>query len=51
MFSLNVQTDKQAQLSALLGVHNDISSSHYLGLPSLVARSKREFLAMLRIEL
>lgn len=41
MFSSNVRTDKQVQLAAILGVHNDISNSHYLGLPSLVGRSKK----------
>ena len=41
MFSSNVRMDKQLQLSAVLGVHKDITSSHYLGLPSLVGRSKK----------
>lgn len=41
MFSSNVRIDKQVQLAAILGVHNDISNSHYLGLPSLVGRSKK----------
>lgn len=41
MFSSNVRVDKQRELSAVLGVHNDISDSHYLGVPSLVGRSKK----------
>lgn len=41
MFSSNVRRDKQNQLSTILGVHNDISNSHFLGLPSLVERSNK----------
>lgn len=41
MFSSNVRVDKQRQLSAVLGVQNDLSEGHYLGLPSLVGRSKK----------
>ncbi|KAL8114438.1 hypothetical protein AgCh_021333 [Apium graveolens] len=43
IFSSNVRMDKQLQLSTVLGVHNDITNSHYLGLPSLVGRSKKRF--------
>lgn len=38
LFSSNVRRDKQLEFSDMLGVHNDISSSNYLGLPSLVGR-------------
>ena len=41
MFSSNVRTDKQRVLSAILGVTNGINTSRYLGLPSLIGRSKR----------
>lgn len=48
MFSSNVRVDKQRRLSAILGVHNDISNSHYLGLPSLVGRSKKKVFGFLK---
>ena len=41
MFSSNVRTDKQKVLSAMLGVTNGINTGKYLGLPSLIGRSKR----------
>lgn len=41
LFSSNVRRDKQAELKGLLGVHEDIRHSKYLGLPSLVGRSKK----------
>lgn len=41
MFSSNVRRDKQRKLSEILEVHNDISNGNYLGLPSLVGRSKK----------
>ena len=40
MFSSNVRTDKQRVLSAILGVTNGINTARYLGLPSLIGRSK-----------
>lgn len=40
-FSANVRRDKQQEISYILEVHNDIVSSKYLGLPSLVGRSKK----------
>lgn len=48
MYSSNVRLDKQLQLSSVLGVHNDISKSHYLGLPSLVGRSKKHVFGYLK---
>ena len=45
MFSSNVRTDKQRVLSAILGVTNGINTGRYLGLPSLIGRSKRATLA------
>lgn len=40
-FSSNVKQEKQAAISAILGVCNDLQNSMYLGLPSLVGRSKK----------
>lgn len=39
-FSANVHKDKQQEVKNILGVSNDLSTGHYLGLPSLVGRSK-----------
>lgn len=40
-YSANVRLDKQLELSNVQGVSNDITDNHYLGLPSLVGRSKK----------
>lgn len=40
-FSSNVRRDKQSQIKEILQVHNDIGTSKYLGLPSLVGKSKK----------
>lgn len=40
-FSANVRRDKQEELKEILGVHEDLQGSKYLGLPSLVGRSKK----------
>ncbi|KAL8121049.1 hypothetical protein AgCh_017989 [Apium graveolens] len=40
-FSSNVRLDKQGELKDLLGVHSDLSTGRYLGLPSLIGRSKK----------
>ncbi|XP_074328182.1 uncharacterized protein LOC141666094 [Apium graveolens] len=40
-FSSNVRIDKQQEIMEVLGVHNDIGESKYLGLPSLIGRSKK----------
>lgn len=40
-FSSNVRRDKQAEIRNLLGVFNSIENSKYLGLPSLIGRSKK----------
>lgn len=47
-FSSNVRRDKQLEFSGLLGVHNDISTSNYLGLPSLIGRSKKMVFGFLK---
>lgn len=41
-FSSNVRTDKQAELSGVLGVSTTLDDSKYLGLSSLVGRSKKK---------
>ncbi|XP_074359592.1 uncharacterized protein LOC141699321 [Apium graveolens] len=40
-FSSNVRRDKQAEIKAILQVNNDLGNRKYLGLPSLVGRSKK----------
>lgn len=40
-FSANVNAGKRAEISQILGVSNDIRDSKYLGLPSMVGRSKK----------
>lgn len=40
-FNANVRRDKQQEIRDILAVNNNIRDSHYLGLPSLVGKSKR----------
>ncbi|KAL8095122.1 hypothetical protein AgCh_036543 [Apium graveolens] len=40
-FSVNARRDKQEELSTILGVHNDLADTKYLGLPSVVGSSKK----------
>lgn len=40
-FSANVRRDKQLEIKNILEVHNDLKDSNYLGLPSLIGRSKK----------
>lgn len=40
-FSANVRRDKQNELSDILGVKNDLSKGNYLGLSSLIGKSKK----------
>lgn len=40
-FSANVRLDKQEEIKELLRIHNESGSGHYLGLPSLIGRSKK----------
>lgn len=47
-FSANVGEDKKLELCAVLGVHNGITKSNYLGLPSLVGRSKKRVFGFLK---
>lgn len=47
-FSANVGRDKQMELCEVLGVHNSITNSNYLGLPSLVGRLKKRVFGFLK---
>lgn len=47
-FSANVRRDKQQEIKDMLGVHNDLSTGHYLGLPSLIGRSKKAVFGFLK---
>ncbi|XP_074351535.1 uncharacterized protein LOC141690652 [Apium graveolens] len=47
-FSANVRRDKQQEISALLGVHNNLQEGKYLGLPSLIGRSKKSVFNFLK---
>lgn len=40
-FSANVRRDKQEEIKQVIGVFNEIGDSRYLGLPSLIGRSKK----------
>lgn len=40
-FSSNVRRDKQQVIKDILEVHSDLGDSKYLGLPSLIGRSKK----------
>lgn len=48
LFSSNVRRDKQIELSDILEVHNDINDGSYLGLPSLVRRSKKRVFGFIK---
>lgn len=47
-FSANVSRDKQEEFKELLGVRNDLSEGNYLGLPSLIGRSKKRVFSFLK---
>lgn len=40
-FSANVRRDKQQEIMEILGVNNELRDNKYLGLPSLIGRSKK----------
>lgn len=46
--SANVRRDKQHEVSNILQVHNDLSHGNYLGLPSLIGRSKKAVFSLLK---
>lgn len=47
-FSSNVRRDKQEEISAIMGVFNDITLNNYLGLPSLIGRSEKRVFGFLK---
>lgn len=47
-FSANVCRDKQAEIKQVLGVYADIGDSKYLGLSSLIGRSKKTIFRYLK---
>lgn len=47
-FSANVKREMQLEISNILEVHNEITDSKYLGLPSLVGRSKKRVFGYLK---
>ncbi|KAL8135927.1 hypothetical protein AgCh_010516 [Apium graveolens] len=47
-FSSNVRRDKQAEISDILGVHNELKDSSYLGLPSLIGRSRKKVFSFVK---
>ncbi|KAL8094028.1 hypothetical protein AgCh_035786 [Apium graveolens] len=47
-FSSNVRRDKQHELSSILGVQNELKDSKYLGLPSLIGRSKKKVFSFVK---
>ncbi|XP_074322969.1 uncharacterized protein LOC141659929 [Apium graveolens] len=48
IFSANVRTDKQQELENILGVYNGLGDGKYLGLPSLIGRSKKSVFNFLK---
>ncbi|XP_074336668.1 uncharacterized protein LOC141673834 [Apium graveolens] len=47
-YSANVRSSMQEEISGILGVHGDITTSNYLGLPSLIGRSKKRVLRFVK---
>lgn len=47
-FSANVDLERRDELSEILGVHNDLRDSKYLGLPSLVGHSKKRVFSFVK---
>ena len=48
MFSSNIRTDKQNEIIGMLGVEVIDDNSYYLGLPSILGRSKRVIFGLLK---
>ena len=48
MFSSNIRTDKQNEIIGMLGVNFTDGNSYYLGLPSVLGRSKRVIFGFLK---
>lgn len=47
-FSSNVRRDKQNKITSILGVHNELRESKYLGLPSLIGRSRNNVFSFVK---
>lgn len=47
-FITNIRRDKQQELSDILRVHNDLGDGKYLGLQSLIGRSKKSVFNFLK---
>lgn len=47
-FSSNVKEHQRLELSVVLGVTNSLQNNHYLGLPSLIGRSKKRVFNFLK---
>lgn len=47
-YSSDVRRDKQHQLSNILGVQNELKDIKYLGLPSLVGRSRKKVFSFVK---
>ncbi|KAL0453471.1 UNVERIFIED_CONTAM: putative mitochondrial protein [Sesamum latifolium] len=48
VFSCNIQSDQQDNLSAILGIRREEAHDKYLGLPSLVGKSRRAVFSSIR---
>ena len=51
MFSSNIRIDKQQELARVLGVHSPLNTGRYLGLPSLIGKSKKAIFNFLKEKL
>lgn len=47
-FSANIRMDKQQELKNVLGVTNDLGEGRYLGLPSLIGKSRKAVSSFLK---
>lgn len=47
-FSKNVTDDRREEIKTVMGVQNALNTGHYLGLPSLVGRSKRDIFSYIK---
>lgn len=47
-FSFNVRRDKQNEITSILGVSNELKENKYLGLPSLIGRSRKKVFSFVK---
>lgn len=47
-FSANFKSNTKKEISDILEVHNDLTNTKYLGLPSLIGRSKKHVFSYLK---